>query len=116
MYFRDTWSESEMTMHQRELVVSLALLGAFFGSILAGPLSDKIGRKPVIILADILFTIGSISMSFAQTIWFLMVGRLIVGLGVGFASMVVPVYLSEVAPPNVRGKIVASFVMAITIG
>lgn len=45
-----------------------------------------------------------------------MFGRIMVGLGVGFASMIVPVYLSEVAPDQVRGKIVASFVMAITIG
>ena len=61
-------------------------------------MSDKFGRKPVIMISDVLFTIGSLVMANTQSIQILMVGRVLVGLGVGFASMVVPVYLSEVAP------------------
>jgi SP family myo-inositol transporter-like MFS transporter 13 len=76
----------------------LALLGAFIGSLFAGVLSDQIGRKPVIIISDFLFTAGSLIMAFAPEIYVLMIGRIIVGLGVGIASMVVPVYLSEVSP------------------
>jgi MFS family permease len=74
------------------------LLGAFIGSLIAGVLSDQIGRKPVIIISDFLFTGGSLLMAFAPEIYVLMIGRIIVGLGVGIASMVVPVYLSEVSP------------------
>ena len=76
----------------------MALLGAFIGSLFAGVISDQIGRKPVIIISDFLFTAGSLIMAFAPEIYVLMIGRIIVGLGVGIASMVVPVYLSEVSP------------------
>ena len=105
-----------MTLIERELVVSVALLGALFGSLLAGPLSDKFGRKPAIILSDVLFTAGSILMAVAQSIGALMAGRVLVGLGVGVASMVVPIYLSEVAPISIRGAVVAFFVVAVTLG
>lgn len=114
MYLKDTWPE--ITTLERELVVSLALLGAFVGSLIAGPISDNIGRKPVIIASDILFTLGSIVMAAAQTIPTLMVGRLIVGLGIGIASMILPVYLSEVAPIAIRGKVVSAFLLACTFG
>ena len=103
---KDTWPE--ITVIERSLVVSLALLGAFFGSLLAGPLSDGFGRKIIIIFSDLLFVAGSIIM--------LMVGRFVVGLGVGIASMIVPVYLSEVSPISTRGAVVACFIVAVTIG
>jgi len=93
---KDTWPE--ITVIERSLVVSLALLGAFFGSLLAGPLSDGLGRKIVIIFSDLLFVAGSFIMAFSTTIIMLMIGRFVVGLGVGIASMIVPVYLSEVSP------------------
>jgi SP family myo-inositol transporter-like MFS transporter 13 len=92
------------------------LLGAFFGSLIAGPLADSLGRKPIIIISDLLFLIGAIVMCSAQTIIALMLGRIIVGFGVGIASMIVPVYLSEVSPICVRGRVVAWFVVVITAG
>ena len=67
-------------------------------------------------LADVLFTIGAILMATAESIPLLILGRLIVGLGVGAASLVVPVYLSEVSPVEVRGTVVAVDVMVITGG
>lgn len=114
LYFKDTWPE--MSTVERELTVSLALLGAFFGSLIAGPSSDAIGRKPIILISDIIFIIGSLVMALAETIPVLMAGRVLVGLGVGIASMSVPVYLSEVAPTSIRGTVVTGFVIAITIG
>ena len=63
-----------------------ALIGAAVGSIFSGTLSDKIGRKPVILLADLLFTIGALLMAFAPSINFLMFGRVVIGLGVGIAA------------------------------
>lgn len=97
-------------------MVSLALLGAFFGSLLAGPLSDWSGRKLIIIFSDLLFVAGSLIMAFADSIIMLMVGRFVVGLGVGIASMIVPVYLSEVSPISTRGRVVACFIVAVTLG
>jgi MFS family permease len=78
-------------------------LGAFIGALIAGPLSDKIGRKPTIIISDILFTFGAANMAFSWSILSLMVGRIIVGLGIGIASMVVPIYISEICPKELRG-------------
>ena len=83
---------------------------------IAGPLSDGLGPKPIIIASDVLFAAGSFVMAFAETIPVLFVGRLIVGLAVGVASMVTPVYLSEVSPNQRRGAVVTSFVLAITLG
>ena len=114
LYFRDTWSD--LSTVEREFIVSLALLGAFLGALIAGPLSDWLGRKPIIISSSFLFALGSLVMSWSPTRYALMAGRIIVGLAVGTASMIVPVYLSEVSPLQVRGSVVAVFVVAITFG
>ena len=84
-------------------MVSITMIGAAIGSLFSGSFSDRYGRKPVIMMADVLFTIGSVVMGLSPTIWCLMLGRLILGLGVGVASQIVPLYLSEVAPVEVRG-------------
>jgi len=113
LYFVDTWPD--ITDSQIALIVSIALIGAAIGALFSGSLSDKIGRKNVILIADALFTVGAIIMAAAPTIAVLMVGRLIIGLGVGMASQIVPLYLSEVAPVEIRGKLVAFNVATITI-
>lgn len=87
--------------------MSLATLGAAVGSLVSGLTSDKYGRKKPIMFADILFTLGAILMAVAPTIPTLMVGRFLVGLGVGIAAQIVPLYLSEVAPVEIRGQLVA---------
>ena len=114
LYLKDDWSD--ITTVERELVVSLALLGAAVGALVAGPSSDAFGRKPVIIASDVLFVAGSTVMASAPTVGVLMVGRLLVGLAIGVASAIVPVYLSEVAPVAVRGRVIAVFVVCITVG
>mmetsp|Transcript_93861 Transcript_93861/g.129313 ORF Transcript_93861/g.129313 Transcript_93861/m.129313 type:complete len:188 (-) Transcript_93861:975-1538(-) len=114
LYFHDTWPD--ITTTQRSLVVSLALLGAAIGSIFSGPLSDKIGRKKIIMTADVLFTLGSVIMAVTPSIGILMFGRIIVGLGVGIAAQVVPVYLAEVSPDIIRGRVVSFNVLLITSG
>ena len=113
LYFVDTWPD--ITDSQIALIVSIALIGAAIGALFSGTISDRIGRKKVIIFADVLFTIGSLIMAFSPTIAVLMIGRLIIGFGVGIASQIVPLYLSEVAPVEIRGKLIASNVATITI-
>ena len=105
LFFKDTWPD--ISVVERELIVSLALLGAFFGALIAGPLSDAFGRRPIIIVSSFLYAVGSVVMAFAETIPTLMLGRFIVGFGVGVSSMIVPVYLSEVSPKHIRGTVVA---------
>lgn len=104
LYFEDTWPE--IRSEQTEFIVSIAMLGAFIACLLAGPICDKYGRKPVIIAADILFTIGSIMMAFTPTIQLLVVGRLLIGFGIGMSSIVIPIYLAEISPDELRGTVV----------
>lgn len=92
------------------------MLGAAFGSLLGGPIADKFGRKPTIFVADVLFTGGCLVMAFTPSIPVLIIGRFIVGLGVGVAAMVVPVYLAEVSPKKIRGMLVNLNVIFITLG
>ena len=96
--------------------MSLALVGAAIGALFAGVLSDKIGRKKVILLADAIFSAGALTMAFAPQIWVLMLGRVIIGLGVGIASQAVPLYLSEVSPVEIRGRIVTANIGALVFG
>lgn len=96
--------------------MSTALVGAALASLFGGVLADKYGRKPIIITADLMFTIGSLVMGLAPTIFVLILGRFIVGMGVGLAAMVVPVYLAECAPSEIRGKLVTVNVLFITGG
>ena len=90
------------------------MIGAAFGAFFSGIISDRIGRKPVILLADVFFSLGSIIMALASDVSILICGRVIIGIGVGIASQVVPLYLSEMSPVQIRGKIVAINIIAVT--
>jgi len=96
--------------------VSLALAGAAVGSLFSGTASDKVGRKKLIMFADVLFTLGAFTMAFSPSIAVLMAGRVLVGLGVGVAAQIVPLYLSETAPIEIRGKVIAINTAMITGG
>jgi SP family myo-inositol transporter-like MFS transporter 13 len=102
--------EDEMNLNPltEETVVSIAILGAVFGAIGAGPSSDHFGRKKTIMVADVVFFFGAVFMGIAPNVGVLIFGRFIVGLGVGIAAMVVPVYLAEASPPAMRGTLVAT--------
>lgn len=99
-----------------ELIVSLTVAGALISSIFAGKLGDTIGRKPVILMSSVAFIVGSVIMAVALDFVSLIIGRFIVGLGVGSASMIVPIYLAECAPTKYRGSIVAVMNVAVTFG
>ena len=75
------------------------------GAALAGRLSDRLGRRRLIIGAAIVFTAGSLLAAFAPTVAVLIAARIVIGLGVGSAALVVPLYLSEIAPTDVRGAV-----------
>ena len=76
----------DITEGQKSMIVSLALAGAAVGSLFSGTLSDYSGRKPVIMVADVMFTLGSLLMCYAPSITMLIIGRVVVGLGVGIAA------------------------------
>ncbi len=101
-------------------VVGSALLGCFAGAILAGPMSKSLGRKMSLIISAALFTIsawGSGLPSFLpESVELLVVFRLIGGLGIGIASMNAPMYIAELAPAKIRGRMVSIYQMAIVAG
>jgi SP family myo-inositol transporter-like MFS transporter 13 len=95
-----------MNTLEKEQIVSIAIIGALIGSLFSGLISDRYGRKPVILISDLLFILGSILMFKCNTLSQLVIGRFIVGMGIGIACMVVPVYIAELAPTQIRGKMV----------
>jgi len=96
--------------------VSSGLVGCVFGVIAAGFISDKFGRKRALVLSAILFSLSAIGCALASDFTFLVSARLIGGIGVGVASMLSPMYISEIAPQNKRGMLTSLYQLAITLG
>src|SRR4051794_1523540 len=97
-------------------IVAALLLGAMIGAACAGRLSDRFGRRNLIITAAIIFTVGALIAAFAPTVGVLIAARFILGLAVGSAALVVPLYLAEIAPTDIRGAIASLNQMMIVIG
>ena len=97
-------------------LVSSGLLGSIMGVFTTGIISDRIGRKKTIIIAGIMFLISGFGCGFASSFAFLVAGRMIGGIGVGMASVISPMYISEFAPADKRGRMVAYYQLAITFG
>lgn len=100
---------------QGGIVASMAA-GSFFGALLAGPLGDKISRKRTIMVGASIWILGSILQCASVNVGMLIVGRVVNGIAVGLCSMIVPVYQAEIAPKNIRGRIVSLQQWAITWG
>ncbi|KFY28382.1 hypothetical protein V491_00490 [Pseudogymnoascus sp. VKM F-3775] len=92
---------------QTGAIVSLFTGGAVFGAILAAPTADYVGRRWTIFIGCIVFILGGILQTAAQNLSFLWSGRFIAGLGVGFLTMIVPLYQAEISHPSIRGRITA---------
>jgi SP family myo-inositol transporter-like MFS transporter 13 len=101
---------------QQELVVGVCVGGAFLASSVSGYFADRYGRRTVVLASSLFFIAGSVLLCLATTTWFLYAGRIVVGLGVGSASMIVPVLLSECSPAASRGAVVTCVNVAITFG
>jgi MFS transporter, SP family, galactose:H+ symporter len=98
------------------IVVSIVLAGAVIGAAAAGSLSDRFGRRRVILVAGLLFIAGALFSAAAEGLTLLLCGRFLVGLGIGIASMLTPLYLAEIAPARERGAIVSLNQLCITTG
>ncbi|HEX5327097.1 MAG TPA: sugar porter family MFS transporter [Acetobacteraceae bacterium] len=99
-----------------EVVTSWVTLGALFGSLLGGELADRLGRKKAVLIAGALFTLGAVLQSLSPGAGVLVVGRLVIGSGVGVAAVAAPLYGAELAPAALRGRFVSCYQLAITIG
>jgi len=98
------------------IIVSMSLLGAMIGALLAGPLADKYGRKVNLFISGICFAIGAVVSGYSNSIELLTLARILQGVGVGASSVLVPVYIAELAPAKIRGLLVTSFQLMITVG
>ena len=96
--------------------VSYALVGTILGVSIAGILSDKYGRKNILLMSAIFFALSAIGCAMSGSFSGLIVYRLLGGMGVGIASMLSPLYISEIAPAKNRGRLVALYQLAITLG
>ncbi|KAH8694471.1 general substrate transporter [Ilyonectria robusta] len=96
--------------------VSTLLLLAWFGSLINGPIADRVGRKGSMLVGVVIFTIGSAFQAGANSLAMLFAGRAVAGLAVGMLTMIVPMYMSEVSTPGIRGTLVVLQQLSITLG
>src|SRR4051812_8900580 len=97
-------------------IVAGLLLGAMIGAALAGRLADRLGRRRLIMIAAVVFAVGAIGAAAAPSAGVLVGFRFVLGLAVGSAALVVPLYLSEIAPTHIRGAISSLNQMMIVTG
>lgn len=109
-------NQFHLSAQMNGLVTSAVLIGAFLGAIFSGHLSDRFGRKSLLIADAIIFIFGTIITTIAPSIAIIIIGRIIVGVAIGIASYTAPLYISEISPPRYRGALVSLNQLAVTIG
>ncbi|KAH0610636.1 uncharacterized protein H6S33_012163 [Morchella sextelata] len=107
---------AELSNQQKEFITAATSLGALLAGIVAGALADQIGRKWVVAIADVVFIVGAIMQALSGSVWLMVAGRFVIGIGVGLASLIVPLYLAELSPANYRGRMIIINVLFITFG
>jgi sugar porter (SP) family MFS transporter len=109
----------EVSESNTSLIVSILSCGTFFGALIAGDLADFIGRKWTVIFGCLIYIVGVVVQmitGLGDELGAIVAGRLIAGIGVGFESAIVILYMSEICPRKVRGALVAGYQFCITIG
>ncbi|XP_020209243.1 sugar carrier protein C [Cajanus cajan] len=98
------------------MFTSSLYLAALLSSLVASTITRRFGRKLSMLFGGLLFLVGALINGFAQHVWMLIVGRILLGFGIGFATQAVPLYLSEMAPYKYRGALNIGFQLSITVG
>ena len=113
LFIRDAF---QLSPTMQGVVTSSVLVGAVIGAAVGGPLTDRYGRKRLIVAMAVLFALGSLLSAAAVALWMLIGARLLLGIAIGVASMLTPLYLSEAAPAARRGMTVSLNQFCITFG
>ena len=113
IFVRDSFS---LSTQMQEMVVSIVLVGAMLGAIIGGSVADRIGRRATLLWGGGLFILGSILAPLSPNVFTLIVARALLGLAIGFTSVTAPVYVSELAPPQSRGRLISLYQFALTLG
>ena len=98
------------------LTMSIALLGCLLGATMAGMLADKYGRKKLLVISALVFFLSSWATGAAENMTFFIIARLVGGLAIGLAADLSPMYIAEVAPTQIRGKLVTLNQLTIVLG
>lgn len=109
-------SNKVLTNGEKEFITSATSLGALLGAFAGGIFANLVGRKRVILGSNVFFVVGTIIQLAAKTVWTMIVGRFILGWGVGIASLIAPLMLSELAPSKYRGRLIVTNGMFLTGG
>jgi sugar porter (SP) family MFS transporter len=112
-YMKEQFSLNSL---QEGWAVSVVLIGCMFGAGLAGPISDRIGRRRFMLISAVLFFVSAVGCAVPRTITEFVIFRFIGGLGIGSAAVLSPLYISEIAPARIRGALVSVNQMAIVTG
>jgi len=105
-----------MTDAEFATISSMFTLGGLLGALAAGPLSSRYGRRPAMRVTALLYVIGSLVETFSPAVWLMSFGRLVSGLAAGASTVIVPLYISEIAPPAERGLFGVMTQVSINIG
>ena len=108
--------EFNLNAYQEGFAVSNLMIACVIGALLAGPIADWAGRKKILILCAVLFTVSAILSALPRSFTELVIARFIGGMGVGMASVVSPMYIAEISPAKIRGRLVALNQLAIVVG
>lgn len=109
-------NEFQLSSSQVEAVISAVLFGAVTGAAGAGVLSDRFGRRKLLLCIAFLFILASLGSAFAVNANWLIFSRILVGVAIGVSSMVTPLYIAEISPASIRGTLVSLNQLMITIG
>ncbi|OWP00556.1 hypothetical protein B2J93_4305 [Marssonina coronariae] len=105
-----------LTTLDKSLITSATALFALLVSPVSGILADRLGRKRVVLLADLAFILGAILQAISSSVFLMIAGRSVVGLAVGAGSFAAPLYISELSPAPFRGRLMTLNVLFITVG
>jgi MFS transporter, SP family, galactose:H+ symporter len=109
-------NQFHLTSFQTEIAVSIVLAGALAGTMAGGYLGDRFGRKPTLIMTAVVYGIFALTTGLATGTFVFVISRLFVGAAVGISSMLVPLYIAEIAPEDIRGALVTLNQLAISSG